>query len=96
MMEKNYKKAIALKYSIEDDKLTSKLETNEILADRILKDVVDGVNPIYKDLELIKKLSSIELGEGIQEDIFPIAYKIISFIELIDEKYFLANSSKNN
>jgi flagellar biosynthesis protein len=86
MEEKNYTKAIALKYSNTGARPIVKATGTGLLAQKIIKEATEKNIPVYEDEELIKYLNKENFLESMDEEIMPAVIGIMEFLNNIEEK----------
>lgn len=81
------KKAIALKYNLNDiaPKITAKGKSQ--IADKILELAKEHDIPIHKDSDLVEVLYLMELGYEIPEELYKAIAEILAFLYLANEEF---------
>lgn len=84
-MEKEKKKAAALKYDIGYEAPIVTASGTGVIADKIIKKANENKVPIVYNKELADLLLNLDIGDNIPEELYEIVANIISYIVDIDE-----------
>ncbi|ADH61141.1 flagellar protein FhlB-like protein [Thermoanaerobacter mathranii subsp. mathranii str. A3] len=82
---KRRKKAVALKYDVQDIAPKVIAKGQGFIADKILEKAQQQKLPIYKDEEVVEKLYNLEIQQYIPEDLYNIVAEILIFIGYLDK-----------
>jgi len=79
------KKAVAIKYNIDDAAPKVIGKGQGYVAERLLEQARINKIPVYKDPELTKDLLGIELGENIPPELYEVVASVLIFISDLDK-----------
>jgi len=97
-MKKNPKdpmqKAVALKYTPQDNAPRVVASGQGYVAERILEKAAEEKVQTYKDADLVDELTKIDLGANIPPELYEIVAKILVFVEDLDKLEGYAKHAK--
>ena len=79
------KKAVALKYNVEDVAPKVIGKGQGYVAERLLEQARLNKIPVYKDPELTKDLMGVDLGENIPPELYEVVASVLVFISDLDK-----------
>ena len=79
------KKAVALKYDIEDVAPKVVGKGQGYVAEKILDRAVENKIPVYKDKQLVSDLMGINLGDNIPPELYEVVASVLVFISDLDK-----------
>lgn len=86
MMErKKIKKAVAIKYNIDDVAPRVIAKGKGYVAEKIINKAKDENIPVYEDEKVAEKLFDLELQEYIPEDLYEVIAQILIFVGYLDK-----------
>ena len=85
MNKKKLKKAVAIKYDLEDIAPKIIAKGKGYVAERIIEKAKQEVIPVYEDQKVVEKLFNLELQEYIPEDLYEVVAQILVFIGYLDK-----------
>lgn len=85
MNKKKRKKAVAIKYDINDIAPKVIAKGQGFVAERILKKAKEENIPVYYDQYVAEKLFNLELQQYIPEDLYEVVAQILVFIGYLDK-----------
>lgn len=81
------KKAVALKYNIENDNAPKITATGQgVAAENIVEKAKENEVTIYEDERLVKELIQFKVGTEVPEELYEIVAEILVFVEGIDKE----------
>ncbi|WPX09703.1 EscU/YscU/HrcU family type III secretion system export apparatus switch protein [Anaerocellum danielii] len=85
MNKKKVKKAVAIKYDLEDIAPKVVAKGKGYVAEKIIEKAKYEDIPVYEDQSVAEKLFSLELQEYIPEDLYEVVAQILVFIGYLDK-----------
>lgn len=85
MNKKKVKKAVAIKYELEDIAPKVVAKGKGYIAEKIIEKAKDEDIPVYEDQSIAEKLFNLELQEYIPEDLYEVVAQILVFIGYLDK-----------
>ncbi|ACM60078.1 flagellar biosynthesis protein [Caldicellulosiruptor bescii] len=85
MNKKKLKKAVAIKYDLEDIAPKIIAKGKGYVAERIIEKAKQEDIPVYEDQKVVEKLFNLELQEYIPEDLYEVVAQILVFIGYLDK-----------
>ncbi|AEM73987.1 EscU/YscU/HrcU family type III secretion system export apparatus switch protein [Caldicellulosiruptor acetigenus] len=85
MNKKKVKKAVAIKYELEDIAPKIVAKGKGYVAEKIIEKAKDEDIPVYEDQSIAEKLFNLELQEYIPEDLYEVVAQILVFIGYLDK-----------
>ncbi|ADQ40476.1 type III secretion exporter [Caldicellulosiruptor acetigenus I77R1B] len=85
MNKKKVKKAVAIKYELEDIAPKIIAKGKGYVAEKIIEKAKDEDIPVYEDQSIAEKLFNLELQEYIPEDLYEVVAQILVFIGYLDK-----------
>ncbi|WAM35421.1 EscU/YscU/HrcU family type III secretion system export apparatus switch protein [Caldicellulosiruptor acetigenus] len=85
MNKKKVKKAVAIKYELEDIAPKIIAKGKGYVAEKIIEKAKDEDIPVYEDQTIAEKLFNLELQEYIPEDLYEVVAQILVFIGYLDK-----------
>jgi flagellar biosynthesis protein len=85
MNKKKIKKAVAIKYDLEDIAPKVVAKGKGYVAEKIIEKAKQENIPVYKDQNVAEKLFNLELQEYIPEDLYEVVAQILVFIGYLDK-----------
>ncbi|ADQ46558.1 type III secretion exporter [Caldicellulosiruptor kronotskyensis 2002] len=85
MNKKKLKKAVAIKYDLEDIAPKIIAKGKGYVAERIIEKAKQEDIPVYEDQKVAEKLFNLELQEYIPEDLYEVIAQILVFIGYLDK-----------
>ena len=79
------KKAVVLKYDINEIAPTVLAKGQGFLAQRLLEQGKESNIPIYEDAELVEALTKIDIGENIPPELYEVVAHVLIFISDLDK-----------
>lgn len=79
-------KAVAIKYNKNDDIAPKVIAKGKgYVADKILEEGKNKNIPVYKDENLVKELTEIDLGESIPPELYEVVAYVLNFVSDLDK-----------
>ncbi|ADQ07469.1 type III secretion exporter [Caldicellulosiruptor hydrothermalis 108] len=85
MNKKKVKKAVAIKYDLEDIAPKVVAKGKGYVAEKIVEKAKQEDIPVYEDQNVAEKLFNLELQEYIPEDLYEVVAQILVFIGYLDK-----------
>ena len=78
-------RAVALQYNPEEHAPKVVAKGKGIIAERIIKEAEESDVAVYKDEELVKELTKMEIGEHIPPELYEVVAQVLIFISDLDK-----------
>ncbi|BCS81566.1 EscU/YscU/HrcU family type III secretion system export apparatus switch protein [Anaerocellum diazotrophicum] len=85
MKKKKPKKAVAIKYDLEDIAPKVVAKGKGYVAEKIVEKAKQEDIPVYEDQNVAEKLFNLDLQEYIPEDLYEVVAQILVFIGYLDK-----------